>query len=165
MSPRVAANKVVSITYVIRDESGEICEYRDLPVAYIHGGGRPLFAQIETALEGKKVGDKATVNLSPEQGFGDHDPSLTFTDDINNVPPELRYIGAEFQAESDQGDRRDFRVTRLDGDRLTVDANHPLAGKHLTYEVTVVGIRDASDEELRTGDAEPDLSVLNGRGP
>lgn len=151
---------MVSFTYVIRDHTGAICEYRDLPVAYIHGEQSPLFPQIERALEGRTVGYRAVVTLSAQEAFGEHDPSLTFTDALNNVPEELHYVGAEFEAENAQGDRRQFRVTKIEDGRLTVDANHPLAGKSLTYEVTVVGIRKASDDELRTGQADPDLSAV-----
>jgi FKBP-type peptidyl-prolyl cis-trans isomerase SlyD len=160
MSATIKVNTVVSFTYLIRDNTGEICEYRDLPVAYIHGGQSPLFPQIERALEGHSVGHRAAVTLSVDEAFGEHDPSLTFSDALDNVPDELRYVGAEFEAENEQGDRRQFRVTKIEDGRLTVDANHPLAGKSLTYEVTVVGVRKASDEELRTGQADPDLSAV-----
>jgi FKBP-type peptidyl-prolyl cis-trans isomerase SlyD len=160
MSATIKTDAVVSFTYVIRDNTGEICEYRDLPVAYIHGGQSPLFPQIERALEGRTVGHRAVVTLSAQEAFGEHDPSLTFIDVLDNVPQELRYVGAEFEAENEQGDRRQFRVTKTEDGRLTVDANHPLAGKALTYEVTVVGIRKASDEELRTGQAELELSAV-----
>ncbi len=159
-TPVVKNNTVVSITYLIRDESGDICEYRDLPVAYVHGGRSLLFPQIERALEGRQVGDRAVVKLAPEEAFGAHDASLEFTDALANVPEELRYVGAEFEAEGERGDRRQFRVVRIEDGRLTVDANHPLAGKHLTYEVTIVGIRDADDEELETGLAQPEPSTL-----
>ncbi len=160
MSATIKTGTVVSFTYVIRDDSGEICEYRDLPVAYIHGRQSSLFPQIEHALEGRTVGHRAVVTLSAVEAFGEHDSSLTFIDVLDNVPEELCYVGAEFEAENEQGDRRQFRVTKIEDGRLTVDANHPLAGKGLTYEVTVVGIRNANDEELRTGQADPDLSAV-----
>ncbi len=158
---KVEPNKVVSITYLIRDDTGEICEYRDLPVAYIHGGRGDLFPQIEAALAGHGVGSKATVTLAPEQAFGHPDPALTFTDDIDNVPPQLRYVGAELDAENEQGEVRHFQVTKIENGRLTVDANHPLAGKSLHYEVTIVGIRDATAEELASGQPQPDLPDLS----
>lgn len=160
MTATIKTDTVVSFTYVIRDDAGEICEYRDLPVAYIHGGQTSLFPQIERVLEGRIAGHRAVVTLSAQEAFGEHDPSLTFTDALENVPDELRYVGAEFEAENENGDRRQFRVTKIEDGLLTVDANHPLAGKALTYEVTVVGVREASDEELRTGRADADLSAV-----
>jgi FKBP-type peptidyl-prolyl cis-trans isomerase SlyD len=154
----VSRNKVVSVTYTLRNQQGELYEQRDLPVAYLHGSGADLFPEIERALHGKPVGARVSVTLGPEQAFGAHDPKLTFTDDVENVPPELRRIGAEFEAENAKGEARVFTVTRIDNGRLTVDANHPLAGQTVTFEVTVAAIRDATPDEIRTGrpsDSQP----------
>lgn len=158
--PIVSANKVVAFTYTIRDGSGEIREYRDLPVTYIHGGNSDLFPEIEAALDGRPVGYKTTVVLTPEQAFGDPDPDLTFTDKLENVPPELRHVGAELDAQSESGEVKHFRVTNIENDELTVDANHPLAGETLTYQVTLTSIRDATREELASGEAAPELGAL-----
>lgn len=87
--PIVTANKVVAFTYSIRDRSGEIREYRDRPVTCIHGSGSDLFPEIEAALDGRPVGYKTSVVLTPEQAFGYPDPDLTFTGKLENVPPEL----------------------------------------------------------------------------
>jgi FKBP-type peptidyl-prolyl cis-trans isomerase SlyD len=159
-APVVTANKVISFTYLIRNSTGEICEYRSVPVTYIHGSGSDLFPEIEAALDGHEVGYKATVVLPPEQAFGDRDPDLAFTDNIENMPEELRYIGSEPDAENEQGEVRHFRVVKIEDGQLTVDANHPLAGQTLTYEVTITGIRDATGEELGSGNAAPDFRGL-----
>ncbi len=151
MDPSVTKNKVVSINYVLRNENGDIFEYRDLPISYLHGCGSDLFPKIEGALEGRKIGDRVVVQLSPEEAFGEHDPKLTFTDDIDNVPPELRRIGTEFEAQNAKGESMTFVVTRIENGKLTVDANHPLAGQTVTFEVTVADIRDATTEEVATG--------------
>lgn len=148
---RVRKNTVVSITYVLRDQRGDIFEYTDLPVSYVHGGGRELFDKIERALEGHAVGDKITVDLSPEEGFGESDPRLRFTDDVDNVPEELRRIGSQLEAQNDRGEVLQFTVTRIEGGRLTVDANHPLAGQHVRFDVTVRDVREASVEEVQSG--------------
>jgi FKBP-type peptidyl-prolyl cis-trans isomerase SlyD len=79
------------------------------------------------------------------------DPKLAFTDDLENVPPELRRLGLEFEAQNAKGETIMCRVTQINGDKLTVDANHPLAGQTVTFEVTVADIRDATAEELKTG--------------
>lgn len=148
----VAPGRVVSFTYLIRDdETGEIREYRDLPYSYVHGPGAGMFPKIAQALESCRSGDKVSVTLSAEEGFGSHDPNLTFTDDLDNVPPELRFVGAELEAESESGERRQFRVTRIADGKLTVDGNHPFAGRRLRYEITVTGVRDATPEETRSG--------------
>lgn len=154
--PTVSANKVVAIKYRIRDAYGKVREQRDLPITYIHGGNSELFPEIEAALDGRPVGFSTSVVLTPEQAFGFPDPNLTFTDSLENVPPELRYIGAELDAQNASGEIRHFRVTRIEDGELTVDANHPLAGQTLTYDITITGIRDATAAELAVGEAAPD---------
>lgn len=148
----VAPGRVVSFTYLIRDDdTGEIREYRDLPFSYVHGAGSGMFPKLAQALETCHTGDKVSVALSAAEGFGDHDPGLTFTDDIENVPAELRFVGAELEAQSEGGERRQFRVTRIADGKLTVDGNHPFAGRRLRYEITITGIREATAEEKTSG--------------
>lgn len=151
MTHTVAKDKVVSITYVLRNARGEIFEYRDLPVAYVHGAGSEIFPKIEQALEGCRVGERVTVTLSPQEGFGEHDPKLTFTDDLENAPPELRRVGAQFEAQNARGESIHLVVTRIADGKITVDANHPLAGQTVTFEIKVEDVRDATDEERRSG--------------
>lgn len=160
MTAVIAKNKVVSLIYVVRNEKGDIFEYRDLPVSYVHGSGADLFPKIEQALEGRAVGDRVAVQLTPADAFGDRDPKLTFTDDIENAPPELRRVGAEFEAQNAKGESILLTVTRIEGDRITVDANHPLAGQNISFEVTVQDIRDATPEEIRDGRPAGDLPTL-----
>jgi len=148
---RVEPNKVVSVTYQLRNEQGEVVDVRDLPVAYVHGAGSDLFPQVEQALTNKAVGETIEVTLTPDEAFGAHDPNLTFTDDLANVPPELRKVGMEFEAQNPKGEAMLFRVTRIEHGKLTVDANHPLAGQTITFVVTVRDIREATDAERATG--------------
>ena len=156
----VTKNRVVSLIYAVRNQKGELFEYRDLPVSYVHGSGADLFPKIEAALEGRTIGDRVVVELSPTDAFGEHDPKLTFTDDIDNAPPELRHVGAEFEAQNAKGESIVLVVTRVEADKITVDANHPLAGQTITFEVTVQDIRDATPEEIRNGRPAGDLPAL-----
>ena len=153
--PVVEKNKVVAITYSIIDASGVILEQSDIPVYYVHGGPNDMFPDVEDALDGKSLGDSVEVVLPPEKAFGYHDPSMTFTDDIDNVPPEFRRVGAEVEMQNDRGEVRSFFVSKIEDGKLTVDGNHPFAGKTLTYAVTVADIRDATEEEQRKGVAKP----------
>jgi len=148
---RIAKNKVVAVTYTLRTQDGGVYEIRDLPVAYVHGSGIDLFPKVEQALEGRQIGERVSVTLSPEDGFGAHDPKLTFTDDIENAPPEVRRVGMEFEAQNARGEAMVFKVTHVAADKITVDANHPLAGQTVTFEMTVQDIRDATPDELRHG--------------
>ena len=158
---RVAKDKVVSLSYTLRDGRGEIFEQNNLSVPYLHGSGGGLFPKIEQALEGHAVGDCVSVSLSPDEGFGAHDPKLTFMDDIDNVPPEYRQVGAQLEAENASGEAMTFVVTRIANGKLTLDGNHPLAGQTVHFDVIVRDIRDATAEEIRAGQARPGL----GAGP
>ena len=155
--PVVTLNKAVYITYSIFDQQGQVVEQSDLPIGYVHGADSGLFEAVEAALEGAQIGDQLEVILAPEQGFGAHDPELTFTDDIDNVPLEYRFVGAEVEFENEEGENMKFLVTRIENDKLTVDGNHPIAGKTVKFVVTVMAIRDASPEEIANG--RPDEGV------
>ncbi len=155
--PVVGKQKVIAITYSIVSETGEVLEQSDIPVYYAHGGVNQMFPDVEEALEGRSIGDTVEVVLPQEKAFGPHDPSLTFVDDIDNVPPEFRHLGAEVQMQNDRGETRTFIVSKIEDGKLTVDGNHPFAGKTLTYSVTVNDIRDATDEEMKKGVSSPVL--------
>lgn len=152
---RIAPNKLVAITYSIKDEQGELLEHSDMPISYIHGGRSDLFEKIETELEGHQVGDVIDVVLPPEEGFGQYDSSMTFTDDIGNVPEQYRQVGAEVEMKNDLGESRLFYVTRIENGKLTVDGNHPFAGKTLTFTVKVEDIRDATPADLEEAGGSP----------
>jgi len=157
----VVRNKVVSFTYAIMEEGGEILEQSDLPISYVHGGRHDLFEKIEQELEGCVENDVVQVRLTPEEGFGPYDPSLTYTDDIENVPAEFRRIGAEVEMMNDKGDSRKFKVTRIEDGKLTVDGNHPMAGKSIIFNIKVVGIRDATPDEISNGVEPMNMPVLH----
>ena len=97
------------------------------------------------------MGDMVHVTLTPEEGFGPHRPELTFTDDIENVPVEFHSIGAEVEFQNDHGESKIFRVSEIKDGKLTVDGNHPFAGKSITYNITVKEVRDATPGELAKG--------------
>jgi len=145
---KITPGKFVSLTYSICDETGRMLEQHDLPVSYIHGGDVELIGGMDRAVAGKRAGDTLEVLVPPEQGFGRHDPALTFTDDIDNVPPELRYLGAEIAMQNEAGEMRTFYVTRIDNGRLTIDGNHPMAGKTLKVHVRIAEVRDPTQADL-----------------
>lgn len=151
----VGKDKVVGVSYSIIDDSGVIIEQSDIPMYYVHGGPNEMFPDVEQALDGCARGDSVEVVLPPEKAFGYHDPNMTFTDDINNVPPEFRHVGAEVQMQNDSGETRTFFVSSIQGGKLTVDGNHPFAGKTLTYVLTVADIRAATEDEKQNGVSGP----------
>lgn len=147
----IKKNKFVSLTYTITDTAGDTLERIDLPINYIHGRDSQVIESIENALEGKQQGDLVSVSLGPDEGFGEHQEELTFTDDLDNVPAQFHQIGAEVEFQNDQGEAKIFRVSKIEDGKLTVDGNHPFAGKTITYNITVKEVRDATPEELSNG--------------
>jgi FKBP-type peptidyl-prolyl cis-trans isomerase SlyD len=149
MSDQVITDgKYVSLTYTICDAGGQVLEQSDLPVGYVHGGHQELIGDMDRAVAGKRAGETVEFALAPEEAFGPHDPDLTFTDDIENVPPQFRHVGAEVQMQNESGDVKIFYVTRIESGRLTVDGNHPLAGKSLRVKVRIQEVREPTREEL-----------------
>jgi len=151
MSDKISQNKLVSLVYTITDDSDEVLERNDIPIQYIQGVNSQVIEKIEQALEGCQTGDLVQVSLTPEEGFGPYQPELTFTDDIDNIPPEFHSIGAEVEFQNDHGESKIFRVSKIKDGKLTVDGNHPFAGKSITYNITVKEVRDATDSELANG--------------
>ncbi len=146
----IKPGKYVGLTYVIVDEKGETVEQHDIPVGFVYGGDTELIGGMDKAVGGKKAGDQVKVLLKPEDGYGAHDPELTFTDDLENVPPQFRQLGAEVQMQNPDGEVKSFFVSRIEDGKLTVDGNHPLAGKTLTVKVSIVEVRDAQPGEEQT---------------
>lgn len=159
MPDTISNNKAVSITYTISDDRGDILESNDVPTTFIYGRDRQVIEKIERALRGHEAGDTVHVELSPEEGFGPYQPELTYTDELDNVPDQYHHIGAEVEFRNDQGESRIFRVTRIEGNKLTVDGNHPFAGMTVTYNISVQDVRDATPGELK--DSPQNLSQLH----
>ena len=144
----VRPGKYVSLAYSIADDAGNILEQTDLPVGYIHGGNTELIGGLDDAVSGKQAGDRFDLTLDPDQGFGPHDPNLTLTDKVANVPPEYRFVGAEVPMQSESGEVKTFYVTRIGEETLTIDGNHPLAGKSLKVQVQIREVRDPTADEI-----------------
>ncbi len=143
----VQPGKYVGLTYTIMDDQGSVVEQHDVPLGFVYGSDTELVGGMDKAILGKQVGEEVEVKLGPEEAYGERDPSLTFTDDLDNVPPQFRKIGAEVQMQNEAGEVKTFYVTGIQDDKLTVDGNHPLAGKTLTIKVKIVEVRDARPGE------------------
>lgn len=158
----IEQGKLVSLTYRIYGESGDLLEQSDLPVSYIHGGQNELIGGMDRAVAGKCAGEEVELKVTPEQGFGPHDPDLTFTDSIENVPPQFRHVGAEVQMQNDSGEVKTFYITKIADGQLTVDGNHPFAGKHLRVKVQIKEVRDPTEQELaQDGTAHADQTRMH----
>jgi FKBP-type peptidyl-prolyl cis-trans isomerase SlyD len=148
VSETIVNNKLVTLTYSIKNQLGETVEQNDLPVSYVHGTGSELLPVLERHLGGHKAGDQVEVSASPAESFGEYDPNISFTDDIENVPVEYRQVGAQAEFQNEDGEHKVFTVSRVDEATVTLDGNHPLAGQTLTFVVTIKDVRDATSEEI-----------------
>ena len=154
---QIAKDKVVSFDYTLTDPSGEVIDTSQggEPLAYLHGGGN-IIPGLENALDGKAPGDKFQVSIPPEQAYGQRDEALlqVYTRDVLKGVDEVE-VGMQFQAETNRG-MQILTVMAVDGDNVTLDANHPLAGVTLNFDVTIVDVRDATGEELAHGHVHDD---------
>ena len=144
----IKPGKFVSLTYTISDSEGRLLEQNDIPVNYVHGGETELIGGMDRAVAGKRAGERVEMEIPMEDGFGPHDPGLTFTDDLENVPPQFRHLGAEVQMQNESGEAKVFYVTHIENGKLTVDGNHPLAGKRLHVSVQILEVRDATTADM-----------------
>ena len=152
MSETISINKFVELTYRIIDQSsGEVIEQVEEPLGYVQGDNSLLFNQVTKELEGKCVGDEVEILLKAEDAFGKKADELIFTDDINNVPMEYRFIGASVTMQNDKGGTKDFIVSSIEDGKLTIDGNHPLAGKDIIFYVEILSIREATADEIIEG--------------
>lgn len=147
----IAKNTVVTIDYTLTDDAGTVIDSSSgqAPLAYLHGVGN-LIPGLESALEGQAAGAALQVRVEPEHGYGVRDERL-----VQAVPREAFEggeieVGMRFRARTDDGEMV-FTVMEVGRDKVTVDGNHPLAGVPLNFAVTVVGVRDATTEELSHG--------------
>ncbi len=147
----VQSGMVVYISYSILDQAGNVIEQHDLPVGYVQGGNSGLLPSIESAVAGKRAGDRVEIILPPGDAFGERDPDLSFTDNIDNVPPQFRQVGAQVQMSNEAGETKTFYVTSIEEGMLTVDGNHPLAGQNAVCVVNILDIREATPDELASG--------------
>lgn len=150
---QITQNTVASIEYTLKDNEGQVLDTSEgrEPLTYLHGSGN-LVPGLESALEGNGEGDSVSVTVEPAEGFGERDENL-----IQQVPKtafegvESIESGMRFQASDENGQGRIVTVTEVADDQVTVDANHPLAGVPLNFDVNVVEVRSASDEEIEHG--------------
>lgn len=149
----ISQNKVVTIHYTVTDAaSNEVIDSSEggQPMVYLHGH-QNIIPGLENALEGKKVGDELKVEVSAADAYGDYSEErvqqvpIEAFEGVENVEP-----GMAFTAQTEQGPVN-IIITEIEDDMATVDANHPLAGKALTFDVKIEEVRDASAEELEHG--------------
>jgi FKBP-type peptidyl-prolyl cis-trans isomerase SlyD len=146
----VTKNSVITLEYAAADTDGNLIDTGKAPLIYLHGGFDGIFLPVETALDGKGIGDAVTVKLQPADAFGEYDPDL-----INIVPlaelPQPLTVGMQIEgstADDDETVTFFSTVTDIADGVAVLDANHPLAGQALIVHCTVKDIRPATAEEI-----------------
>ncbi len=152
---KIEKDSVVSLRYELVNTGGdgEVIERVDDPISYLHGGYDGIFPLVEEALHGKSVGDKCSVTLKPEDAFGEYEHELVEVESRSSFPADVA-VGMQFEGGPEDADDEDFvlyTVVEVTDDEVTVDGNHLLAGKTLTFNCTVTGVRPATEEELEHG--------------
>ena len=150
---KIASNKVATLHYTLKDDKGALIESSvgNEPLTYIHGISN-LIPGLEDKLEGKTVGDKLSVVIPPEDAYGERDEELIEEVEKSEFDEgEELEVGKEFQYDDEEGNVYHVRVVKIDDKMVTIDGNHPLAGQTLAFEVEVLGVRDATKDELEHG--------------
>lgn len=149
---KVAKSTVVTIDYTLTSDEGDVIDSSSggEPLAYLHGFGN-IVPGLENALDGRDEGESVSVKVSPGEGYGERDPELVHAatraqfQGIDQVE-----VGMRFQARSGE-EMTVVTVVEVEGDAITLDANHPLAGVNLNFDVKIVGVRAATPAELEHG--------------
>ena len=144
--------KFVELIYkVIDKKTNDVLSEVEFPLGYIQGISEILSPEVTAGLIGQSQGDVIELPLDVDQIYGPRDESLVFTDHIDNVPEEYRKVGTTITMENDKGEPKDFIVTRVDENTVTVDGNNPLCGRDVTFILEVITVREPTDEEAAEG--------------
>jgi FKBP-type peptidyl-prolyl cis-trans isomerase SlyD len=161
MSEIIEDGKLVELTYTVTDDkSGQVLTSVEFPLGYVHGQNEILAPAVHAELAGKTVGDVIAVPIDCNTLYPPRDETLVITDLLENVPKQYHEVGITIVMENDQGQTKNFIVTRVDEKSLTIDGNNPLCGRHVTFNLEIVTVRDATEEELEQGGpAQPEINV------
>jgi len=144
--------KVVTMDYVLKNCDGDVLDTSQKgEFAYLHGA-KNIIPGLEKELLGKAAGDQLSVVVAPEEAYGKREENLVQVVPRDMFPEDADIrSGMQFNAQSPEGDSLIITVANIEGDSITVDGNHALAGEELHFEVNVINVRDASDEEKQHG--------------
>ena len=155
---KVGKDKVVLMHYTLKNDAGDVIDSSDGgdPLPFLQGHGN-IIPGLESALEGSKAGDKLDVSIEPKDAYGE-----LMKDAIQEIPKsalkgidEVK-VGMQLQSQDQDGNAFLVSVTKIEDDKITVDANHPLAGQTLHFSVSIESVRKAEAEELSHGHVHAD---------
>lgn len=149
---KITDNSVVSVHYTLSNDAGTILDQStdDNPLIYLHGKGN-IVPGLEKALTGQTTGTQLDITVAPDEGYGNREEYMVET--VNRSMFEGLdeiSVGKQFHAEGNTGPVV-VTVTKIDGDDITIDGNHPLAGENLNFTIEIIAIREATEDELAHG--------------
>ncbi len=149
----ISKDTVVTLHYKLSDAQGNLIEESSEPMVYLHGGYQNTLPKIEEALDGKQAGYEVTIQVEPDDAFGEYDADLVKIEPRELFPEELD-VGMQFQGTPEgqpESEPRLFTVTDIADGKVVLDGNHPLAGMALRFALSVVNVRKAANEEIAHG--------------
>jgi len=152
MATAIEKDHVVSFHYTLKDKEGNLLDQssESEPLVYLHGH-RNIIAGLESQLSQKKKGDRLQVHVSPENGYGAYDPDKRFLIERSQLPKVDLEPGMALELHADDGESLLAAIVAVDNKVVEVDANHPMAGIDLYFEVEIVDVRPASHDEIEHG--------------
>lgn len=147
---KIEKNTAVTLRYKLAETTGKLLEESKEPMAYLHGGYGNTFPKVEEALEGQEPGYQITLELQPQDAFGERDAGLVQTIPKTQFPPGVK-VGGQLEGRAEDGQVHVFTVVKIKGDQVLLDGNHPLAGKALRITAKVMEVRAATEEEIAHG--------------
>lgn len=140
---RIRNGSTVTLNYTVATDGGELIDPGAEPMVYLHGDQDGLFPKLQAALDGKGLNETVTVALEADDAFGPYDRSLVRMEHRARFDFGIE-VGMQMEGADEQGAPIVFVVREIDGERITLDANHPLAGLTLVFTCTVAGIQPAA---------------------
>ena len=148
---KITADKAITLNYTLKDNDGKLIdESKDASFIYLHGHNN-IIPGLEAALSDKAKGDTFELVLEPKDAYGEYNPAITQTISSSAFGDEKIEVGMQFHAEGEEGEPVMITISEINGDDVTIDGNPPLAGVTLNYDVEVMDVRDATEEELSHG--------------
>ena len=150
----ISKNSVVTLDYTITDTAKNLLDSGADPLIYLHGGYNDVFAKIEQALDGKKIGDSITVQLTPKESFGEYDESLVTIEDRSEFDDQI-FVGEQFveiiEDEDDavEDQKISYTIKEITKEKVTLVGNHPLAGIDVIFKAKVLDVRKATAKEIK----------------
>lgn len=147
----IKKNSLVTLDYTVFDTNKTLLDSGSTPLTYLHGGYGELFEKIEELLEGKEMGESIHIELLPKDSFGDYKQELVLVDNRNAFEDDIevgQHVEMIFDEEETDEIMITYTITDIYEDKVVLDANHPLAGTTIIFDATVIGVREATAQEI-----------------